>query len=98
MSIAVAAVWKAKRGEEERIARVIRVMTPLSRAEQGCQFYQGHQSPEDPTVFFLYEQYADLGQYEAHKASPYFEQYVKGEAIPHMESREIAIYRVMEDC
>ena len=55
-----------------------------------------YRSPEDPTVFFLYEQYVDAADYEAHMASPYFEQYVKSEAIPNLESRERAFYETMD--
>src|SRR5947208_7144933 len=83
----VCALWKAKEGKEGVIEEVIRTMTPLSRQEPGCLFYQAHRSPDDPRLFYLYEQYADPSGYEAHMATPYFERYVRGEAIPNLESR-----------
>ena len=92
MAYVVAAIWSAKEGQEETILRVIEQMTPLSRQEPGCLFYQAHRSPTDPRLFFLYEQYVDAAGYEAHMATPHFEQYVKGEAIPNLESRERAFY------
>jgi quinol monooxygenase YgiN len=96
MAYVVAALWRAKEGQEQTIERIIRIMTPLSRQEPGCLFYQAHRSPDDPRLFFLYEQYVDRAGYEAHMASPHFERYVKGEAIPNLESRERAFYETMD--
>ena len=56
MAFVVAATWKAKPGEAERVTEVIRKMTRLSRAEEGNVFYQAQVNPEDPETFFLYEQ------------------------------------------
>ena len=96
MAYVVAAIWKAKPGQEEKILDVIKIMTPLSRQEPGCLYYQAQRSPDDPTVFFLYELYVNQGGYEAHMATPHFEQYVRGEAIPNLESRERAFYETID--
>jgi quinol monooxygenase YgiN len=88
MAYIVAAYWRARPGQEETIARILETLTPLSRQEPGCLFYQAHRSPDDPCLFFLYEQYTDEAAYEAHMATPHFERYVKHEAIPNLESRE----------
>jgi quinol monooxygenase YgiN len=96
MAYVVTAIWKAKAGQADTILRVIEKMTSPSRKEPGCLFYQAHRSPDDPNVFFLYEQYRDAAGYEAHMASPHFEQYVRGEAIPNLESRERAFYETID--
>lgn len=96
MAFVVAALWRAKKGQEEAIARVIENMTPLSKQEPGCLFYQAHRSKDDPQLFFLYEQYVNEAGYEAHMATPHFDQFVRGEAIPNLESRERAFYETME--
>ena len=96
MAFVVVALWRAKKGQEETIARVIEKMTPLSKQEPGCLFYQAHRSKDDPQLFFLYEQYINEAGYEAHTVTPHFEQYVRGEAIPNLESRERAFYETME--
>ncbi|HTD20775.1 MAG TPA: putative quinol monooxygenase [Ktedonobacteraceae bacterium] len=96
MAYVVAAIWKAKEGQADTILRVIEKMTPLSRKEPGCLFYQAQRSLDDPNVFFLYEQYKDAAGYEAHMATPHFEQYVRGEAIPNLESRERAFYETID--
>jgi quinol monooxygenase YgiN len=95
MPYVVAATYHVRAGEEERVAEILRTMTPLSRKEPGCLFYQAHRSPDDPRVFFLYEQYADEAAYKAHMATPHFERHIKGEAIPRLESRERAFYETL---
>jgi quinol monooxygenase YgiN len=96
MAYVVAATWRAKEGEQERIRETIEALTPLSRAEPACRLYQAHRSVEDPRVFFLYEQYDDDAGYEAHMATDHFQQYVRGQAIPRLESRERDFYETID--
>lgn len=96
MAYIVAATYRAKAGEEEKVREILEAVAPLSRAEPACLFYQAHRSPEDPQVFFLYEQYDDEAGYQAHMATDHFERYVKGEAIPRLESRERAFYVTLD--
>jgi quinol monooxygenase YgiN len=95
MAFVVAALWRAKKGQESTIQRIIETMTPLSRQEPACLAYQAHRSTTDPQLFFLYEQYVDEAGYEAHMATPHFEKYVRGEAIPNLESRERSFYELI---
>ncbi len=96
MAYVVAAIWTAKEGQEEKIFEVLKKMTPLSRQEPACLYYQVQRSSADPRIFFLYEQYVNAAGYEAHMATPHFEHYVKGEAIPNLESRERAFYETID--
>jgi quinol monooxygenase YgiN len=95
MAYVVSALWRANEGEEDRIARICEEMTPLSREEPGNLFYQSHRSPEDPRLFYLYEQYVDEGGYQAHQDSEHFQRLVVGEAIPNLESRERVFYETL---
>jgi quinol monooxygenase YgiN len=97
MAYVVSALWRANEGQEDRIARVIEQLTEPSRAEPGNLFYQGHRSPEDPRLFYLYEQYVDEAGYQAHMGSEHFRRMVVGEAIPNLESRERAFYETLVD-
>jgi quinol monooxygenase YgiN len=97
MAYVVSALWRAQEGEEGRIARIIEELTEPSRAEPGNLFYQAHRSPDDPRLFYLYEQYVDESGYQAHQESEHFQRLVVGEAIPHLESRERAFYETMGD-
>ena len=96
MAYVVCAKWTAKEGQEERLAQVCDAMTEPSRAEPANRFYQAHRSPDDPRLFFLYEQYDDEAGYEAHMASEHFTRLVKEEAIPMLlESREREFYETL---
>ena len=89
MAFVVIATWKARPGEEARIREVIATMTPLSRAETGNLFYQAQVSPKDPLTFVLYEQYVNEAAYDAHKATPHFQEHVVARALPWLESRNV---------
>ncbi len=95
MAYVVSALWRANEGEEDRIARICDEMTAPSRDEEGNLFYQAHRSPEDPRLFYLYEQYVNEGGYQAHQDSEHFQRLVVGEAIPNLESRERAFYETL---
>jgi quinol monooxygenase YgiN len=97
MAFVVSALWRAKEGEEERIERIVDEMTEPSRAEPGCLFYQAHRSPDEPRLFYLYEQYVDEAGYAAHLDSEHFTRLVKEEAIPNLASRERAFYETLGD-
>jgi len=89
MAFVVIATWKARPGEEARIREVVLTMTPLSRAETGNLFYQAQVSPKDPLTFVLYEQYENEAAYDAHKATPHFQEHVVARALPWLESRNV---------
>ena len=92
MAYVVAATYTVKPGEEERIEQILRSMVPLASAEEGCLFFEAHRSPDDPRVFFLYEQYADRAAYQAHMETNHFKELILGEAVPRLERRERAFY------
>jgi quinol monooxygenase YgiN len=96
MAYVVCAKWTAKEGKEDRLVEIIEEMTPPSRGEPGNLYYQAQRSPENPRLFFLYEQYADEAGYEAHMASEHFTRLVKEEAIPEiLEAREREFYETL---
>jgi quinol monooxygenase YgiN len=89
MAYVVSAKWTAKAGSEERLEALCKEMTEPSRAEPANLFYQAHRSPENPRLFYLYEQYVDEAGYHAHMDSEHFTRLVKHEAIPELlDARE----------
>jgi quinol monooxygenase YgiN len=96
MAFVVAAIWRAKPGEADRITEVITTMTPLSRAEPGNLFYQAQVNPENPEEFFLYEQYQDAQAYEDHKNTPHFQKHVFGHAIEYLAERSVKTYETID--
>ena len=95
MAYVVSAKWRAKPGKEGRLAGLCEEMTEPSRAEPANLFYQAHRTPENPRLFYLYEQYEDEAGYQAHMASEHFTRLVKNEAIPHLEAREREFYETL---
>ncbi len=68
--------FSVKQGEEEHAKEWMRKMQLHTRREPGCRLYVGHQSTEDPRRFCFYEQYDDQAALDAHRAAPYFAQFV----------------------
>jgi quinol monooxygenase YgiN len=96
MAYVVCAKWTAKEGKEDRLVEIIEEMTGPSREEPGNVYYQAQRSPDNPRLFFLYEQYADEAGYEAHQATEHFTRLVKEEAIPDvLEAREREFYETL---
>jgi quinol monooxygenase YgiN len=96
MAYVVSAKWRAHKGKEGRLAELCEEMTEPSRNEPGNLFYQAHRSPEDPQLFYLYEQYEDEAGYQAHMDSEHFTRLVKNEAIPELlEAREREFFETL---
>ena len=96
MTYVLVARWTAKEGEEENVLAALGRLAGPSRAEEGCLLWQPHRDPDDPRVFFFYEQYVDAAAFEAHGASEHFQRWGVGEAIPRLESRERTFYETLE--
>jgi quinol monooxygenase YgiN len=96
MAFVVVARWVAKPGEEDAVARSVAALIAPSRAEPGNLFYQPHRDPDDPRVFYFYEQYADQDAYAAHAESVHFQSLGFGDAIPRLESRRRDFYETMD--
>ncbi len=85
-----------KPGTEEKCKEYIRILQEHSRREPGCLLYVGHQSTENPRKFLFYEQYKDQAALDAHRAAPYFKQYVHGGLDLIMENRTRELYATVE--
>ncbi len=93
----VAAYWRAREGEAEACAAILRTMAQLSVAnEPGCRMFAVHQAVEEPRDFFLYEQYDDEDAFKAHAQTDYFKQHVLGDAVPRLEQRSRTFYTSLD--
>jgi quinol monooxygenase YgiN len=93
----VAAYWRAREGEAEACAAILRTMAQLSVAnEPGCRMFAVHQAVDDPRDFFLYEQYDDEAAFKAHAQTDYFKQHVLGDAVPRLEQRSRTFYTSLD--
>jgi (4S)-4-hydroxy-5-phosphonooxypentane-2,3-dione isomerase len=73
-------------GKEQEAWTFIQKMQDHTRSEPGCRMYFGHQSTENSRHFFLYEQYDDKTALDAHRAAPYFRDYITNGLGKLMES------------
>lgn len=93
----VAAYWRAKEGEEEACAEILRTMSHLSvEKEPGCRTFAVHRATEDPRDFFLYEVYVDEDAFKAHAQTEHFKQHVLGDAVPRLEQRTRTFYTPLD--
>lgn len=94
MAYVVCATWKAKPGEEEAIVSLLRRISSASSDEPGCILFWVHRSVDDPSTFFLYEQYASEDAFRAHAATDHVRDLVHGDAVPRLESRRREIFEL----
>ena len=95
MAYVVCATWTCEPGKEDVVLDAITRLSPPSRAEEGNLFYQAYQDPAEPSVFRLFEIYADEAAYAAHGASDHFKELALGQAIPVLATRERAFYETI---
>jgi quinol monooxygenase YgiN len=84
--VVLAVTWTAKVSREAEVAALFAKLTEESRKEPGCAMFQVHRHKTDSRRFFIYEQYKDDAALEAHRAAPYFLQYVKKD-LPKIADR-----------
>ena len=95
MAYTVCVTWIAKPGEEDAVASCLEQLVEPSRAEEGVLVYIPNRDPEDPTKFFIYEQYVDEAAYTAHTETEHFKRLGFGDAIPRLLERKREFYAPM---
>ncbi|HEX2915329.1 MAG TPA: putative quinol monooxygenase [Chloroflexia bacterium] len=90
--ICLAVTYVVKPGYEEEAASALKTMSQHTRNEPGNLMYIAHRSPSDPRRFFLYEQYNDQADVDAHRAAPYFQELLANGLFNHLESRTPEFY------
>jgi len=96
MAVVLKATWTANEGAEATVLDAIEKLTPPSRAEAGCRFYQAYRDPTEPRVFHIFEIYDDEDAVAAHGASVHFKEYALGQAIPVLESRQREFFETID--
>lgn len=96
MAFVCSATWTAKPGEEETVSDALAKLSIASRQEPGNLYYQAYRSPEEPSVFRIFEVYRYEAAFEAHIRYPHFEQWALGQAVPALATRERAFYETLD--
>jgi len=97
MAFVVLATWRAQPEHVDRVAELLRQLSPLSRAEPGCRYYQAQVSPDEPATFVIYEVYDDEAAFAAHRAGDHFQQLAVGQAIPLLADRSVRTFQTLPD-
>jgi quinol monooxygenase YgiN len=94
-TLVVTAFWKAKPGETEAVAAILRRFAPQAQSEPGTRTFVVHQSKSEPSEFFFYEVFDDEKAFEEHQKTVHFKSLIAGEALPKLAKRERAQYALL---
>jgi quinol monooxygenase YgiN len=72
--IVITAVMKAKEGNGDDLANVIKEYAPKFLKDPGVVVYQPHRRADNPNVFFFYEKYKDNEALTYHSSAPHFKE------------------------
>ena len=64
-------------------------MQAASRAEPGCISYTIYRAKDDPTLFYIHEEWRDQAALDAHNAMPHFKEYGMNGLRPIAVTREV---------
>lgn len=96
MPFVCSATWVARAGAEEVVRAALEKLSAASRDEPGNLYYQAYRSDEEPSTFRIFEVYTDEAAFAAHAASPHFERWALGQAIPALETRHRDFYETLD--
>jgi autoinducer 2-degrading protein len=96
MAYTVIATWVANKGEEDACREILKVMTPLTRAEPGCREYVVLAERNAPGTWVLYEVYDDEAAFQAHRESEHFIKHVQNDAAKRLEQRFAKFYEPLD--
>lgn len=84
--LVLAVTWMANENYVEEVAETFRKLQAAARQEPGCLMFIVHRHIQDPSRFFVYEQYSDQAALDTHRSSPHFQHYARTD-LPKLASR-----------
>jgi len=89
MSYVVAATYVSKPDAAGELRKHLTAMIEPTRSEAGCEEYTVVNANDDPLTFLLFEIYRDEEAFQAHAASPHFEEHIRSGAWDLLDSRSV---------
>jgi quinol monooxygenase YgiN len=83
----VAITIEAKPGEADTVAAVLASLVAPTMEEPGVKLFLPYRSPTNPSLFFIFELYADESGWAAHQETAHFKAAV-GKFLPLVSRRE----------
>ncbi len=75
--ITLIARFRAKSGQETKLAEELQHMLEPTRAEEGCLSYELHESTGEPGLFLFYETWESQDALDKHFESPHLQALLK---------------------
>lgn len=94
MTHVVAAYWRPRDGQVEKIEAILRELAQKVRQEPGNLMFVVNRSHDNPNEFLLYEQYKSEQAFLDHQQTPHFKTLVLERAVPILERRERYAYSI----
>jgi quinol monooxygenase YgiN len=88
---AVTVTLRIKSGRMAELRPLMEENARMSLMDPGCERFDLCTDPERPDELFLYELYADLAAFEAHKASAHFKR-LSPQIGPLVDDRKLAAW------
>ena len=73
--VTVIAHMREKQGKEQDLRGALEALIPPSRQEEGYINYDLHQGIEDPSLFYLYENWETVDTHETHMHTPHLDDF-----------------------
>lgn len=73
--VTVIAHMRAKPGQEEALRAALEALIPTTQQEEGYVNYDLHRGIEDPSLFYLYENWESVDTHEAHMDRPHLQDF-----------------------
>lgn len=90
--VVLAVNWKSHPGQETKVAELFSALAKAARAEPGCAMFLVHRHRDDPSHFFIYEQYRDDAALQTHRETDHFKQIARGELLKFADRLEGNLY------
>jgi len=91
--LVIAATLKVLDGKGDELGREFKKLVPKVLEEPGVITYVVHRGIDDPSRFFVYEQYKSREDFDYHRSTPHFKEF--SEAIEPIKDgeTEIGVYK-----
>ena len=73
--VTVIAHMREKQGKEQDLRDALEALIPPTRQEEGYINYDLHQGIEDPSLFYLYENWETVDTHETHMHTPHLDDF-----------------------
>ncbi|MFP5283985.1 MAG: putative quinol monooxygenase [Actinomycetes bacterium] len=73
--VTVIAHMRAQPGQEDELRSALEALISTTQQEEGYVNYDLHQDIEDPSLFYLYENWESVDTHEAHMNAPHLKEF-----------------------